>query len=466
MSEEAGDSGVQHQMSAKWRAVRLRLRWLRANVRWLFADPARRPGAIALARKNETLRAELARQSAKIDVLKEEAARQSQSKATLKAKLSGTAARGEAATLPRYQYGSYTPGVEGWRERWEARPGKRVLLYAKKDYSGSFMGWATAINEFTDYAARLVVLGAHAYGYPVDLLFLPSALADSDFLRLRDEADLIHIKDETGFFDGNNRLPPDIFTATGKPMVFTHYGGYARKGQLDERYHHFVGTFDARIVMTPDLNYPWFEGEFIPHAVDVRKYPFSWRDGNVVSHSPSTRGRKGTTEFLEAIEALESRGIALDLIENVSHAECVARKSRATLFFDQAGKERVESLGIDTIVGWYGNSALEAAAYGIPTIAHLSEEAFAGAERAGRDVRETCRILNTPLGVEGIRTTITRFFELPLDEREAISHATREWVDSFHSYAAVGAQLQRVYTSLLATGAGTEGPSLSSLEIG
>ena len=460
MSEQA-------KISAILRRSRRRLRWLLTNLRVLFSDPTRRPAARALAEKNDALRRELARQSAKIAALKEEAVRQSEGKAALKAKLSGmTVVRGEAVTLPRYQYGSLTPGIPGWRERWLSLPGKRILLYAKKDYSGSFMGWATAINEFTDFAARLVVLGAHAYEYQVDLLFLPSTIGDSDFDRLRDEADIIHVKDETGFFDGNNRLPPDIFTATGKPMVFTHYGGYARKCESDEQYRRFVQGFDARIAMTPDLNYPWFDGEFIPHSVDVRKYPFSWRDGNVVSHSPSTRGRKGTAEFLEAVAGLEARGIALDLIENVSHAECVARKARATLFFDQAGKERVESLGIDTIVGWYGNSALEAAAYGIPTIAHLSEEAFAGAERAGRDVRQTCAILNTPLGAEGIRTTIAQFFELSPDDREAISHETRSWIDSFHSYAAVAAELRRVYASLLATDAGTEGSSLSSLEIG
>src|SRR5688500_196200 len=106
--------------------------------------------------------------------MKERATLQRQTLAVIKERLYARTGEGEDGMMrPKYQYGSYAPGVEGWRERWESRPGKRILLFAKKDYSGSFMGWARAINEFTDYAARLVVTGAHAYGYQLDLLFLP-----------------------------------------------------------------------------------------------------------------------------------------------------------------------------------------------------------------------------------------------------------------------------------------------------
>ena len=420
-----------------------RLRWFFSNLTELFSQPAHKADIKRLAARNEVLKAELKRQATRVATLKERSA-------LLTVRLSArTGSPEDAMVLPKYQYGSYTPGVEDWRERWESRPGKRILLFAKRDYSGSFMGWARAINEFTDYAARLVVTGAHAYGYPLDLLFPTGNLIDSHFARLRDEADVIHIKDETGFFDGNNRLPRDFFSSSGKPLVFTHYGGYARKCQDDPRYREFVRSFDARITMTPDLNYPWFDGRFIPHSVDVRKYPFSWRDGNVVTHSPSTRARKGTEQFLEAVASLEERGIALDLIEGVPHEECVMRKSRATVFFDQAGRERVEKLGIDTVVGWYGNSALEAAAYGVPTIAHLSEESFAGSDRAGRPIREECAILNTPLGVDGLRETLARFFEATPPRREELAFRTRSWVEGFHSYPAVARELSDVYDQLV-----------------
>jgi hypothetical protein len=353
----------------------------------------------------------------------------------------------ELSKVPIYRYGSYTPGRAEWEARWDSTPGRRVLLYAFRDYAGSFMKWATAINQHTEFAARLVVLKRHEYGYENDLLLpAPGHPLQGQLDRLCEEADLIHIKDENGFFTGSNRLPPDLLEKHGKPLVFTHYGGYARKLSSDPPYRKFVRKFDARVALTPDLNYDWFEGVFIPQAIDTKRYPYSWVDGRRLSHSPSMAARKGTADLLAAVEGLD---LELDLISGVQHEECVRRKRQANLFFDQAGQERPESLGISTIIGWYGNSALEAAVHGIPTIAHLSEHAFAGAARAGKDIRERCAIINTPFGRDGIRRTLENWLATPSDKRAAISLATRRWVEEFHGYEVCGRELAELYRALL-----------------
>lgn len=361
----------------------------------------------------------------------------------------------EIRNLAQYDYGSLTPGVPGWADRWLERPGKRVLLFADKDFSGSFMKWAHALNDHSDYAARLVQLKSHEFGYASDLVYLPFLVDESDRLsELALQADVIHVKDETGFYLGTNGIRSDIFTELGKPMIFTHYGGYARKHVDDPAYRAFVQTFDARVAMTPDLNFDWFDGYFIPHSIDTIRYEYCWQDGRRLAHSPSTAERKGTEALLEAVAGLD---VEFDLIQGVPHDECVARKALSNLFFDQAGRERAGKMGTDRVIGWYGNSALEAAVFGIPTFAHLSEAAFEGAIRAGKDIRSRCGILNTPMDAAGMRERIAAFLGLSSDERRAVSLRTRAWVEEFHSYDVNGRELAEMYDAVIASAGGRAG---------
>ena len=351
----------------------------------------------------------------------------------------------EIGKAERFEYGSFTPGQAGWREKWDKSSGKRVLLYALRDYSGSFYKWAAALHQHTDYAVRLVTMDVHRFKYPMDLVmpFGSTGLA-SDFETLVKESDIVHIKDETGFLDGNNTLPADFFSKHDKPLLFTHYGGYARKHAEDPAYIKFVQGFQARLAMTPDLAFDWFAGFVIPHAIDTDVNPYTWTDGRLISHSPSTEERKGTADLVEAVQGLD---LDLEIIQGVPFDECIARKKRANLFFDQSGRENVDKLGVDTIIGWYGNSAIEAAVYGIPTIAHLSQTALERLRRSRPD-QAGCAIINTPPGAEGIRQTLSTYLRLSSDERAAVSRNTRLWIENFHSYQSCAAQLAKVYDAV------------------
>lgn len=77
-----------------------------------------------------------------------------------------------------------------------------------------------------------------------------------------------------------------------------------------------------------------------------------------IAHAPTDRGIKSTAAFLEATEQLKAEGhpIEVDLIEGVPWRECLARKAKADVYFDQV------KLG-------YGNNAIEAWGMGIPVIA-------------------------------------------------------------------------------------------------
>jgi hypothetical protein len=355
--------------------------------------------------------------------------------------------------VPRYEHGSFTPGVADWAQRWRQAEGRRVLLYSPKDYSGSFFKWAEAINRHTDWAARVIAFQGSQFGHTLDLVLPQPGFLESGFYELLEEADVVHVKDECFFSDDCGPLPlrfrpffddmRAVLLDSGRPLVFTHYGGWARSLQRRPEYRKAVLACAGRVAMTPDLAYDWFDGAFIPHLIDTERYPFAWTDGRVVAHSPSTRARKGTELFLGAVARLD--GIELDLIEGVPHAECVSRKRGATLFFDQAGSEINPRLGINDVIGWYGNSALEASVYGVPTMAHLAPSSFDGARRCGKNIEEACAIIDTPRTVDGMRRVMAQFFAASAAERREIAERTRSWTEQFHGYAANGPALAALY---------------------
>jgi hypothetical protein len=351
-----------------------------------------------------------------------------------------------------------------WKTKWEAAS-KRVLFVTPKDYSGSFFKWAKSLNDYSSYSTRIVAFTKHKFGYETDII-IPRAIpqymqgdiriAFKNILKLINETDIVHFKDEQELFHELHGKTKKTFLTViyeeakkqNKKIVFTAYGGYARKYKNNESYRKFVKNFDARIVMTPDLNYPWFDGFYIPHSINMNEFPYLWIDGTLLSHSPSMAIRKGTESFLYAIQSIA--GITLDIIHNVSYAECLKRKKSATLFFDQAGRERSSVMGTSEPIGWYGNSAIEAMAFGIPTIAHLSEESFQGAKRAGKDIKSQCPIIN--VGCEdpiSIRQAILQFFKLTKEERQSLSMQTRIWVEKFHDNKVVSQELSAIYDQLM-----------------
>ena len=362
----------------------------------------------------------------------------------------------EFRKVAAHRYGSHTPGCAGWEERWDRSPGRRVLLCAVNDFAGSFFKWAEAVNRHTDYAARLAVFKLNRFRHRVDLVLPHPDLIDPDLLgraagvrALVSEADVVHVKDERGPFAPSSSRLPEVVSACGKPRIYTAYGGYFRKLAADDGFRRHVAAFDARVALTPDLVHDWFDARFIPQAIDADANRLLWSDGRLIMHSPTRKERKGTDDLLEAVRGLD---VEFEMIFGVDHEECLRRKRRANLFFDQAGREGRPGW-TPAVIGWYGNAALEAAVHGIPTIAHLSAAAFDGARRAGRDVEADCAIINTPLGAEGIRKTVEEYFALSRAERTALSLRTRKWVEDFHGYRSCARDLASLYDDVLRRGA-------------
>jgi glycosyltransferase involved in cell wall biosynthesis len=348
-----------------------------------------------------------------------------------------------------YRYGSFTPGVAGWDERWDACRGRRVLFLAFTEMGGSLQAWAEAINRCTDDAARVVVFRTHPWFHRADLVMPDPSLGKSRLEELLRTADIIHLKDERGFFDGSNRLPRDLYSRHGKLVVFTLYGSWSRRLQDDPAFRAFVAGFDARVATTADLLFPWLDGSLVPFALDLEAFEPCWRDGQVLGHAPSRRELKGTADLLAAFEQVRKElGLELELIEGVSQSECLERMRRCSLYFDQAAID-AEAGDHGRLIGVYGKAAMEAAAFGIPVVAHLSPAFFAGCRKGGQAaLAERCPLLDTPLGPDGIAHTLRAYFALEPAERAALSRRARAWVEEFHSLEAVARVLGAVYDRL------------------
>lgn len=363
----------------------------------------------------------------------------------------------ELTKIETNAYGSYTQGRADWQSRWDTHPGKRVMLFAPVDASGSFYKWADAINRHTDFAARLVTLYRHKHGYPLDLLLPFPDLDDrAGFDRICDEADIFLVKDEPGFYTGSNLLPSDLLSKWSKPQIFTAHGGYMRKLGQEPDFQRFVQGYAAHLAMTPDLNYNWFQGEYIPHAIDTDHLDFCWADSRIIAHSPTRSEdpeKKGTHFLHAALDALAEEpdwvGWDLDLITDVSYEDCLARKSRAAIFFDQAGEHTEAAFGVQQVIGWYGNSAIEAMTFGIPTIAHLSKDALDGADRAGWDLRTICPVINVERSTDSLRDALLDFARTSDGAKADLARRTREWAVDFHGYRRVGERLAVVFETLL-----------------
>ncbi len=364
--------------------------------------------------------------------------------------------------MPTHAFGSYTKGIIDWQHRWdEASPDHRVIMIAPKDFSGSMFKLAAAANRYSPYAVRLVTFHPHEFGYANDLVIPEITDARRDLLlREVDRCRIIHLKDEHSWFNDARGINADLLRELfygdlrrHYRTVFTTYGGWARSHKDNADWQAGVLSFDARTAMTPDLNFDWYHGDLLPHAIDTDNLHYCWTDSKVIGHSSATTKpqRKGTELLFEAVRQLEKqrpRGWAeweATFIIGVSHDVAMARKRGLSLYFDQAGREPGNGpLAVDDVIGWYGNAAIEALVMGIPTLVHIRRDAADRAARAGVDVAGW-PLIQVDRDPADIADKIRRFVMASGAEREALSHKSRAFAEKYHSYQALAARLGDVY---------------------
>jgi glycosyltransferase involved in cell wall biosynthesis len=230
---------------------------------------------------------------------------------------------------------------------------KILSLPMGADTGGVSAAIGRAFEDELDWQFTSIITTLNYIDYPRQ--FSWSREAVSEHWRSADVIHLHHntvaIERLTGGWKGF-RLPRRPY------IVHFHGTGFREQPQLhlrDMRRFKAIG-----VVATLDL---WLIAsdlvEWLPCPVGPLPLRIERNDGMVrIAHAPTNRDVKGTAFFLEAVKQLQAEGhdIELDLIEGVTWAECLERKARADLYYDQV------RLG-------YGNNAIEAWGMGIPVIA-------------------------------------------------------------------------------------------------
>ena len=167
-------------------------------------------------------------------------------------------------------------------------------------------------------------------------------------------------------------LPADHIA--GKAVVHHHHGHPDFRAH-PEKYREKYRRLGRRnlLVSTPDLLKKLPEARWQPNLVPVDDPAYSpnpadwtdpafWEGPLRLTHSPTRKDLKNTDTLLEIVADMQSAGlgIALDMIDDAPHSECLARKKAAHACFDH-------------MQGYYGLSSLEALSQGRAVIAGLDD---------------------------------------------------------------------------------------------
>lgn len=229
----------------------------------------------------------------------------------------------------------------------------RILsISAGADTAGQGLALMHGFAAHSEHELRMVTAGDNYIHYPADMHWYRDREAVLAFART---ADLILSHNS---FDAARWVD----AALSLPQVIWHHGTALRsdptRGLERQRRYGAVGavsTLDLALLAPAEL-------AWLPVAVDAerlaamrrrRRRPGPLR----IAHAPTDRSIKSTEAFLAAFARLSGRhDLELVLLERLSHAECLAAKAEADIFFDQV------RLG-------YGLNAVEAWAMGIPVVA-------------------------------------------------------------------------------------------------
>jgi hypothetical protein len=183
---------------------------------------------------------------------------------------------------------------------------------------------------------------------------------------------------------------------------------------------------DLRTVLTPDLLITGEKIMYTPHAFPVTEAKFQENKNKrlIISHAPSNNSKKGTNSLiLPALKKLsEKYDFEISLITGMPHNKCLDLIKKSDIFIDQV------------LVGFYGNAALEAMSYGIPTMTYLNEKYL---NKIGTSNGELPIISVQYQTEKAIMEALEVFLKEP-EKLKKLAHETKKWVKAHHDYQHIG----------------------------
>jgi hypothetical protein len=297
-----------------------------------------------------------------------------------------------------------------------------IVILSIADYAGSGFKMSQAISKYHNVQ---LYAGMGSNVFDIDTMAKPISSAQPDI----DKADIVHLKGD---------WPPSSYEQIGlkishKPIVQTVGGSFFRKvkyGGLGRFKAKDYETCALRTSLTPDLLYPEYKGILTPHAIDCLGVSNTFKNGDIITHIPSNTSKKGT-EFIENVIRLISRTFDVKYYRHtdIQHKDSVSIKSESFMYFDQF------------VVGAYGNAAIEAMQFGIPTACYLSKMSIEQADGLFDD----CPIITADLRT---RDWYYKLKDVLNSDVSGLSKRTKEWCDKNHSYEAVGRMWDKLYRTL------------------
>lgn len=284
----------------------------------------------------------------------------------------------------------------------------RVLHLAFRDTSGVPGRWAAA-HRRAGWDARLLVELPHPYGYDTDaetVRWTPGSQSAAE--RADRIASWLEWADVVIAYDHPFYL--DTAIESGKPVLFRALGSSARD-HADEIMlllasenvaRASAGTADLASLLDVEL-------AGAPYELLEPAILWGWLR---LCHCPSDRNLKGTDAVLRAAD---EAGWQVDLIEDATNTEVLARKRSASLVVDGAP---------GCVPDGYGVNSVEAMALGLPAISGASQS-----------VRERWMEAGSPVVLVDDEAQFLAEL-IRLRDREArliLGAAGRRFVSSFHS---------------------------------
>jgi hypothetical protein len=306
---------------------------------------------------------------------------------------------------------------------------KRVVILSEIDYAGSAFKLLSALKRHTDYDVTLIA-GNHQNNFKHPSWIIIDNKNHKLIQEIINKADILHFKGDWPPKDGYLGLKiPD------KPIVLTTSGSFFRKKEHNGRAMYCNADFKRVTLKTSfetDLLYPEYSDLWTPHPIDSDNNPILWKEMDIpiFMHIPSNTVTK-STKFVEEVFAILRKKIKCntEIITGITFLESCEAKKRASIYFDQF------------LVGFYGNSALEAMQWGIPVVCWLSPWAITQSNGQLKD----CPILNRSMA----NAEITATKAIALSNDVNLSIKTKQWCDSRHGYKAVAKQWDEIYKKLL-----------------
>lgn len=307
----------------------------------------------------------------------------------------------------------------------------KVLVFAAgADTGGQGFRIHDAFTRLTDWHVDSLALSTKYMKYP-EQFSGPAYNRVKKVKELYDAADVVHLRLTLAAWDKFDK-------GQGKPVVLHHHGTIFRIGHraLAERARR-IGA--VQVASTLDLTMLEPDVRWLPSPYDlgflagIREHAYVPSERIRIAHAPTNRTVKGTRPF-EAIVRRLGREFPLDvdIIENRPWAECLERKARADIYYDQVG------LG-------YGNNAVEAWGMGIPVVAGVADPAV---KQRMQDVWGALPFVDA--STETLEAKLRALIESRA-MREDYSARGLSFVRHFHDDAYVVSILRDIYGSAPAT---------------